>query len=100
MRLWNGSTTLYWCLDPASLKQALMIPVHRGPMLNDILSKLNNVQYLSVIDESSGYHNLKLDERSSYLTHSHGSLADKIQEIAIWTSPYKRYIPKKNSQNI
>ena len=30
--------------------------------------KLNNAQYLSVIDVSSGYHNLKLDEKSSYLT--------------------------------
>ena len=30
--------------------------------------KLNNVKYLSLIDASSGYHNLKLEERSSYLT--------------------------------
>ena len=30
--------------------------------------KLNNTQYLSVIDVSSGYHNLKLDKKSSYLT--------------------------------
>ena len=42
--------------------------MHRGPTLNDILSKLNNAQYLSVVDVSSGYHNLKLDENSSYLT--------------------------------
>ena len=37
-------------------------------MLNDIFPKLNNVQYLYLIDASSGYHNLKLDERSSFLT--------------------------------
>ena len=37
-------------------------------MLNNILLKLNNVQYMSIIDVSSGYHNLKLDEKSSYLT--------------------------------
>ena len=42
--------------------------VHRGPSLNDILLKLNHTQYLSLIDVSSGYHNLKLDEKSSYLT--------------------------------
>ena len=30
--------------------------------------KLNNAQYVSLIDMSSGYHNLKLDEKSSYLT--------------------------------
>ena len=37
-------------------------------MLNDIFQKLNNVQYLSLTDASSGYHNLKLNEKSSYLT--------------------------------
>ena len=37
-------------------------------MLNDILPKLNNVQYMSIIDVSLGYHNLKLDKQSSYLT--------------------------------
>ena len=62
----NGKVRL--CLDPARLNQALMIPVHRGPTLNDILPKLNNVQYMSIIDASSGYHNLKLDKHSSYLT--------------------------------
>ena len=56
------------CLDPARLNQALIRPIHRGPMINDILPKLNNVQYMSIIDMSSGYHNLKLDEKSSYLT--------------------------------
>ena len=39
-----------------------------GPTLNNIFPKLNNVQFLSLIDVSSGYYNLKLDERSSYLT--------------------------------
>ena len=62
----NGKVRL--CLDPAHLNQALIRPVHRGPMLNDILPKLNNVQYMSIIDTSSGYHNLKLDKQSSYLT--------------------------------
>ena len=37
-------------------------------MLNDILPKLNNVQYMSIIDVSSGYHSIKLDNQSSYLT--------------------------------
>ena len=57
-----------FCLDPARLNQALIRPVHRGPMLNDILPKLNNVKYMSIIDASSGYHNLKLDKKSWYLT--------------------------------
>ena len=62
----NGKVRL--CLDPARLNQALIRPVHRSPTLNNILPKLNNVQYMSIIDASSGYHNLKLDKQSSYLT--------------------------------
>ena len=62
----NGKVWL--CLDPAQLNQALIRPVHRGPMLKGILPKLNNVQYMSIIDASSGYHNLKLDKQLSYLT--------------------------------
>ena len=42
--------------------------MHQDPTLNDILLKLNNVQYMSIINASSGYHNLKLDMQSSYLT--------------------------------
>ena len=56
----NGKVRL--CLDLARLNQALIRPIHRGHMLNDILPKLNNVQYMSIIDTSAGYHNLKLDE--------------------------------------
>ena len=51
----NGEVRL--CLDLARLNQALIRPIHRGPTLNDILLKLNNVQYMSIIDVSSGYHN-------------------------------------------
>ena len=62
----NGKVKL--CLDPAQLNQVLIRPIHRVPRLNDILPKFNNVRYLSIIDASSGYHNLKLGEKSSYLT--------------------------------
>ena len=62
----NGKVRL--CLDPGRLNQALIRPVHRGPTLNDILPRLNNVQYMSITDMSLVYHNLKLDEKSSYLT--------------------------------
>ena len=55
-------------MDPARLNQAFIRQVHQGPTLNDILPKLNNVQYMSIIGRSSGYHNLKLDKHSSYLT--------------------------------
>ena len=55
------------CLDSTRLNQALIRLVHRRPTLNDILPKLNNANYPSLIDAISGYHNLKLDEISSYL---------------------------------
>ena len=62
----NGKARL--CSDPGRLNQALIRPVHRGAILNDMLPKLSNVKYVSIIDACSGYHSLKLDEKSSYLT--------------------------------
>ena len=62
----NGKVRL--CLDLVWFNQALIRPIHRGPTLNDILPRLNNVQYMSIINVSSGYHNLWLDMQSSYLT--------------------------------
>ena len=65
------------CLDPAQLNQALIRPIHRGPILNDILHRLNNVKYMSFVNVSLGYHNLQLDTQSSYLT--------------MFTCPFGRY---------
>ena len=62
----NGKVRL--CLDPAQLNQVLIRPIHRACMLSDILPKLNDIRYFSLIDASSGYYNLKLDDKSSYLT--------------------------------
>ena len=56
------------CLDPVQLNQALIRPIHWGLTLNDILPRVNNMQYMSIIDACSSYHNLKLDTHSSYLT--------------------------------
>ena len=61
----NGKVILY--LDLAYLNQGLIRPIHRAPTLNGILLKLNNAKYLPLIDASSGYYNLKLDKKSSYL---------------------------------
>ena len=55
----NGKVSL--CLGPVRLN-------HRGPMHHDILLKLNNAQYISLIDMSFGYYNLKVDKKSSYFT--------------------------------
>ena len=62
----NGKVRL--CLDTVRLNQALIRLVYRGPTLIDILPKLNNAKYFSLINMSSGYHDLKLNERSPYFT--------------------------------
>ena len=62
----NGKVRL--CLDPVRLNKVLIRPIHMGPTLNDILPKLNNVKYMSIIDASLGYLNLQLDTKSSYFT--------------------------------
>ena len=64
----NGKVRL--CLDPVRLNQALIRPLHKGPTLYDIVPRLNNVIYMLIIDTSSGYHNLKVDEKSLYLATS------------------------------
>ena len=46
--------TVCLCLDPMRLNQALVRPIHRGPTINDMLSKLSNVQYMTIIDASLG----------------------------------------------
>ena len=53
----NGTVQL--CLDPARLNKPLIWPIHRKQTLNDILPKLPNVCYMTKIDTSSWYHNLK-----------------------------------------
>ena len=39
-----------------------------GPTVNDVFPNLTNAKYLSLTDVCSGYHNMRLDEKSSYLT--------------------------------
>ena len=44
----NGKVRL--CLDLVRLNQTLIRHIQRGPTLNDILCKLNNVKYMSIIE--------------------------------------------------
>ena len=56
------------CLDPARLNNVLIRPVPIGSKLNDVLPRLAGIKYFMFIDVSLGYHNPKLNEKSSYLT--------------------------------
>ena len=62
----NGKVWL--CLDQARLNNALIRPIPKGPTLNVILPSIVGTKYHTLIDACSGYHNLKLDEKVSYLT--------------------------------
>ena len=63
------------CPDFARVNQALVRPVLRGSTLNDIFPKLYHVKYLSPIDASSGYDNLKLERNHHTSQHLHANLA-------------------------
>ena len=56
----NGKFRL--CLDLAQFKIVLIRPVYRGLTINDILPWLAGVKYLMLINESTAYHKLRLDE--------------------------------------
>ena len=64
----KGNGKVWLCLDPARLNEVLIRLVHKGPTLNDIQPRLAGIKFLTVIDASLVYHNLKLNEQSSYLT--------------------------------
>ena len=61
---------------PCKAQQVLIRSVHRGLTHSDIFQKLNDLNYLSLIDVSSGYQNLELDEIYHTSQHLHVSLAD------------------------
>ena len=54
-------------LGSGLIKKMLIRPIHRGLTLINNLLRLAGVMYFMPTDASSGYHNLKLDEQSSYL---------------------------------
>ena len=56
----NGTT--YLNLVPLRLNQALIRSVHRGSTINDIMPKLKYACYITLINASSGYYNLKWDK--------------------------------------
>ena len=78
-----------------------MIPqfnVHRGLTLNTFLPGLIGVKFCMLIYVSPGYHNLKLDDKSSYLTFE--CLFDKYQYVRLpfQASPVGDIFQKKISQ--
>ena len=62
----NGKLRI--CLDPRDLNAAIKRPHYPMPTLEDALAKLISAKYFSKLDACSGYWQLKLDDKSSYLT--------------------------------
>ena len=56
------------CLDPRDLNRAIMREHYPLPTLEDLTLLLSDAKYFSVLDATSGYWQIKLDEESSLLT--------------------------------
>ena len=61
------SDTVLWCLDCMVEPSTYKANTQR-PNIKWYTTQINNASYMIIIDASSGYHNLKLDKKSSYLT--------------------------------
>lgn len=55
------------CLDPKDLNNVLLREYHLIPTLEEIITKITNKKYFSVLDLSEGFYNIKLDKKSSEL---------------------------------
>ena len=62
----NGRLRL--CLDPKDLNTAIQREHHAIPTLEQILPKLHEAKFFSIVDAKCGYWSVVLDEESSYLT--------------------------------
>jgi len=56
------------CIDPRDLNKAIQRPTYQIPTLDEILPQLAYAKVFSVLDAKDGFHQVKLDEQSSYLT--------------------------------
>ena len=56
------------CIDPSDLNKAINRNHYPTPTIDDILPSLSNAKIFSVVDAKDGFLQVKLDEKSSYLT--------------------------------
>ena len=60
--------SLIICLDPKALNDAIRRPHYPMRTFDEVLSELSEAAYFSVLDATSGYWSLKLEDKFSYLT--------------------------------
>lgn len=63
----KANKDLRLCIDPRDLNKVIKREHYYIPSLNDVVSKLEGACYFSVVDCSSGFWQINLDERSSKL---------------------------------
>ena len=56
------------CIDPRDLNKAIKRPKYQMPTLEELLPTLSKVKIFTVLDAKDGFHQVQLDEESSYLT--------------------------------
>ena len=56
------------CINPRDLNKAIQRPKYQIPTLEEILPQLTQAKIFSVLDAKDGFHQVKLDTASSYLT--------------------------------
>ena len=56
------------CLDPKALNDAIRCPHYPMRTFDEVVSQLSEAAYFSLLDATSGYLSLKLEDKSSYLT--------------------------------
>ena len=63
---WKQNGGLRLCLDPKGLNAAIQREQYVTPTLEEILPKLHQAKFFSIVDAKCGYWNVELDEESSY----------------------------------
>ena len=68
------------------------------PTIEEITSRMPNAQVFSVLDASSGYWQVSLDEESSHLQYSIWEIS--IQKTAVWNFFCRQYLSSNNDRNV
>ena len=59
---------LRMCIDPRDLNRAIKRPKYQMPTVDEVLPKLSREKVFKVLDAKDGFHKVKLDNESSFLT--------------------------------
>ena len=59
---------LRMCIDPRDLNRAIKRPKCQMPTVDEVLPKLSREKVFKVLDAKDGFHKVKLDNESSFLT--------------------------------